>query len=480
MKKKGFTLIELLAVIVVLAIIALIATPIVMSVIKSAKKGAAERSADSYIGAVETVVATERLDGNILEGEYIIQSDGNLCPTSGCGNSDKDKIVIDVKGTKPSSGKITISNGSVDKKSSEMTIGDYDVSYDEENKKYEAVKLETYKITYKLTNVSGSNITSITTKDVKTLKFIANSGYQLPESVAVSGATYTWNKETGTIALSKVTGNVTVTIVGEEVKAKTYTNGEVVYFNVTTGSKCSSSDYTEAQSNTGVKEGCMKFYAFNDDGKDTVNLILDHNTTATVAWNKTDTNDSGTKINAKGPKEVLDQLKTDTESWKGTKTPANYTMDQSARYSKAKYTIDYSSYKARLITANEIATITGNTSWDEKTASYEYYFDTNTNTESTTCKKGNTTGCKYGWLYDRTQRYCKTYGCLNNATSTKVDMSGYWTASSHGGNIYNAWLVDYIGGKINYRSVNTDDTGSVSVGTFGVRPVIEVLKSKLA
>ena len=38
MKKKGFTLIELLAVIVVLAIIALIATPIVMNIIKSAKK----------------------------------------------------------------------------------------------------------------------------------------------------------------------------------------------------------------------------------------------------------------------------------------------------------------------------------------------------------------------------------------------------------------------------------------------------------
>ena len=305
MKKKGFTLIELLAVIVVLAIIALIATPIVMSVIKSAKKGAAERSADSYIGAVETVVATERLDGNILEGEYIIQSDGNLCPTSGCGNSDKDKIVIDVKGTKPSSGKITISNGNVDKKSSEMTIGDYDVSYDEENKKYEAVKLETYKITYKLTNVSGSNVTSITTKDVKTLKFIANSGYQLPASVTVSEATYAWDKEAGTLVLSKVTGNVTVTIVGEEAKAKTYTNGEVVYFNVTTGSKCSSSDYTEAQSNTRVKSGCMKFYAFNDDGKDTVNLLLDHNTTALVAW---ETSDS----------DISNQLSSDVSNWNDT------------------------------------------------------------------------------------------------------------------------------------------------------------------
>ena len=33
-----------------------------------------------------------------------------------------------------------------------------------------------------------------------------------------------------------------------------YTNGEVVYFNITTGEKCTSSDYTETQSNTGVKE----------------------------------------------------------------------------------------------------------------------------------------------------------------------------------------------------------------------------------
>jgi len=40
MKKKGFTLIELLAVIVILAIIALIATPIILGVIDKAKRGA--------------------------------------------------------------------------------------------------------------------------------------------------------------------------------------------------------------------------------------------------------------------------------------------------------------------------------------------------------------------------------------------------------------------------------------------------------
>ena len=466
-KKHGFTLIELLAVIVVLAIIALIATPIVMNTIKRSKKGAAERSADSYIKQVETVVATERLEGNILEGEYIIQPDGNLCPVSGCGEDDKDKIIVEMEGNKPTSGTITINNGQVTT-SSTMTIGEYDVSYDETTNKYVAIKLETYSITYNLTNVSGdnSNGSSITTKDVKALKFTSNKGYRLPESVTVTGATHVWNKTTGTLILSKVTGDVTVTIVGEEIPL--YKNGEVVYFNVTTGKKCS--NYTETQSNTGIKSGCMKFYVFNDDGKDTVNLLLDHNTTAKVAWNKTYKNDSGDVINAKGPKEVLEQLKTDTSSWVGTITPENYSRDKSTQKSKAKYTVDYSSYKARLITAQEVAKITGNTTFDEKTATSEYYFDTNTSTQSATCKREVISGCNHGWLYDRTNTGCTDFGCLNNAD---VYMYGYWTVSPTASSSEGAWGVS-SDGRLTLRFVLLD-------GYYvGVRPVITVLRSNLS
>ena len=53
MKNKGFTLIELLAVIVILAIIALIATPIILNIIEDARVGAYENSAKLIVSTVE-------------------------------------------------------------------------------------------------------------------------------------------------------------------------------------------------------------------------------------------------------------------------------------------------------------------------------------------------------------------------------------------------------------------------------------------
>ena len=389
--KKGFTLIELLAVIVVIAIIALIATPIVMNTIKNAKKGAAERTADNYIKQVETAVAESRIDRTkIANGTYNIQPDGNLCPVSGCGENDKDKITIDMSGNKPTSGTVTISDGGVSQDGTKLVVGDYNVKYNQEKNKYEATEK----------------------------------------------------------------GNTSVI----------YKNGEVVYFNVDDGTKCSSSDYTETQSSTGVKSGCMKFYAFNDDGGDTINLILDHNLSGGGTWS------SGT--NASGPSYVLTELKNDTDGWKGTETPTNYTMDQTGQINNAKYTIDYSTYKARLITAHEIARITGNTTWDEKTATNGFYFDSKTDTASTTCKSGDTSGCQYGWLYDRTTANCTKYGCLNNAESASAGyMSGYWTASSAAVNPpINVWVVN------GYASVAKAENHE---NAYGIRPVIEVSKSKL-
>ncbi len=410
-KKNAFTLIELLAVIVVLAIIAVIVTPIVTKTIKNAKKGAAEIATQNYIRAVELAISNSDLNRkSIPDGSYTIDSDGNL---TGTGLPDG-KLEIDANGDRPIGGTIVIKDGQVTTDST-ITVGDYDVVYNPTSKSYEAT---------------------------------------------------------------------------EKGNTKMYTNGQEVYFNVDNGTKCTSS---EAVSTTGTKSGCMRFYAFNDDGGDTVNLILDHNTTAAVAWiSKEDYIASGGEDLSNvaacqyggrcattefGPGTLLTQLKDDTVTWKGTETPSNYTMDQTGQTSNAKYTINYSTYKARLITAQEIASITGNTTWDEKVTSSSnwYYFDSKTTTESDTCRfiaqnnESVITGCKYGWLYDRTAKDCALFGCSNNSVQ---ETSGYWTTSSIANDNNSAWSVS--------RHSSVSVVGVATAEGPGVRPVITVLKSKLS
>ena len=98
MKKKGFTLIELLAVIVILAVISLIATPMILGVIEDAKLKAAEQSVNGYIDAVEKQVITSELtkENQISDGIYVLPMEK-----------------IEVKGSKPTGGWLVIQNGEV-------------------------------------------------------------------------------------------------------------------------------------------------------------------------------------------------------------------------------------------------------------------------------------------------------------------------------------------------------------------------------
>lgn len=61
-KEKGFTLIELIAVLVIMAILALIVTPLVMSIIRKAKVSADKRSIDAYGRNIELAIAGYLLD----------------------------------------------------------------------------------------------------------------------------------------------------------------------------------------------------------------------------------------------------------------------------------------------------------------------------------------------------------------------------------------------------------------------------------
>ena len=333
--KKGFTLIELLAVIVVLAVIALIATPIVLNLVKTAKIGAAEQSVTGYVKAIENTIIKDMINNKEV-------SDGNYKYNS---------IEADISGKRPTSGKYTVKNGRVE--SGNFCVDGYYIEY----KNGQSKKIsDTCEVLYQV-----------------------------------------------------------------------YENGTAIYFNPETGKVCNQND---AISTTGTKTGCMKWYTFNDEGSkaETVNMILDHNTTAGVAYNSTGSNSE--------MKEVKTALESDTSTWD-------------------------KSLKARLITANEVAKITGNTSFDEKTSTYDKYFYLDSN--NTTQVANSTNKSKYAWLYDYTYG-CKGYGCNIEDSSTWA----YWTSTPVAGGTDRAWRV-FSFGSLDYYEVN--DT------RYGLRPVITISKS---
>ena len=332
-KNKGFTLVELLAVIVILALIALIATPIILNVINDAKKQAAKDSAYGYMDAVEKyIVSSELEDKSIKDGTYSVE--------------ELNSMGVSVKGSTPDNGNIEIKNKEV--KSYDIGIDGYAVR----NGKVEKVS---------------------TTKSFK--------------------------------------------------------NGTAVYYNPETETKCKSS---EAVSTTGTKRGCMKWYVFNDkEGNATVNVILDHNTTAGVAYNSTGSNSE--------MKEVKKALENDTKDWKNT---------------------------ARLITANEVAKITKHPTFDASKENQDWFcLDTNKPDTTNWCSKAQGTS-KYAWLFDYTCD-CTSYGC-NKADSSTY---GYWTSTLYKDNSTQAWRVSRDGDLINR---------SVSHAGDGIRPVITISKSNIS
>ncbi|MDD2181678.1 MAG: type II secretion system protein, partial [Bacilli bacterium] len=105
LKKKisGFTLIELLAVIVILAVIMLIATPTVMEVIDDAKKATFKNSAH---GIVKSAVYNHSL--NIISGKKT----GEITYTynNGVETSEPDGHVLDYSGNKPKNGSVIVNS----------------------------------------------------------------------------------------------------------------------------------------------------------------------------------------------------------------------------------------------------------------------------------------------------------------------------------------------------------------------------------
>lgn len=444
-KNKGFTLIELLAIIVILAIIAVITVPIILDVIDNAKRGSIKDSAYGYKDAVNKYYVSELFNNQNLKlnGDYTITDKGEL-------SDGTNTYPIQVSGTTPTGGTLTYENNVL--KNGCITIDEYKAT------------IENGEVT---TVEKGSCASSET----------SNFGGQVITEIPETGHT-----------------GVKAIVYLDPTNLSTECNAELASANV-----------NENGSPTGIKSGCMKWYAFKEDDK-TYTMLLDHNTTATVAWitqadyeqtgsqtttpsevgltyastNMTNGLPDGTwKVNGannRGPITLLNQLKNDTSNWvvaeeltDSDSYTAEWTANTNNFYSgNQKYTINYNVYKARLLSAEEVNELTekGTNALSNVVSDY---FDTNCKS-SETCSAGTNA---YAWLFDYTgdgsSINCTLYGC--NA-GNNFGPDGYWTMSPNASYYHNVWSVFYSG-RLDYINVRSTPP------SFGVRPVITVSKSKL-
>ena len=417
MNKKGFTLVELLAVIVILSIILVIAVPSVNRYIKQSKEKAYKVQISELLDAVESYanmnneILPENDDEVIkitlgqLKIEGIVKNDTKN-PYNDKYFDDALTFIIKKKGNRYTYeiDEDTIKVRETTNNSPSIKLTGNTVVYYSINSSYQEEGSSAYDYNGKVisdVNVDSSSL-DMSVKGVYYIKYTATDSY---------GTTTT------------IYRNVVV----RDGAVSNLVSGRVYYYNPVTNAKCTSA---EAVSTTGTKTGCMKWYSILDNRtSEKMTLLLDHNTTATVAWASSGTNEDG-------PQEVLTQLNSDIASWNST----------------VKST-------ARLIEASEIAQITDNPSW---TASADYYYLHNNNTTEYT---GNAGTNKYAWLFDNTDS-CTTYGCNVADSSTW----GYWTNTAYTKFTDYAWIIDSNGLLRYYQVVRSN---------HGVRPVITVSRSIL-
>ena len=417
MKNRGFTLIELLAVIVILAIIALIATPIVLNMISSAKDSSDERSAELYLDAVEQAVARKNLNEEFSPNSCEVQSDGNLM-------CDDIVLEIQVENTRPTGGIINFENGRI-LPSSTLIINGRTISagkiLDDSSNKYKAGDVVYFDV------ASGSTCTEAEYKK--------------------SSGTYETFASLGK-------GNVKETVTD-------YGNSKSGYNGI---------DNKDANQNS-----CLKFYVVGRTS-DRVALILDHNTSDEVVWSDTENYKSG-------PVTALAALKEDTSPWEGVLTPTSYTYKRekdscyvtsdgiisvSQDCDEINYAIDYTGYNARLITVEEVVKIANISTELGKTE----VVTLNQNSISTDELKTNV-----GWLYDRVlldQEFKGELGIPNKPITDSYLVGGYWTATM------SSWLyADELTPHATRVKAISLKSNQISDNETGVRPVIEISKDKL-
>ena len=495
-KKNGFTLVELLAIIIILGIIAIITVPIITKTLKESRINAAQDSAYGYVDAVNRLYYSNSLNkrDDVEDGVYTV--------------SELKELGVSVTGSEPSEGWVELENNEV--VSYSIKIGDYvitkysdsdmvvtkDGSIDETEEARNAriaaeeraaleaeisAKVDSYVKAALAANSSLSSETALLVSDISGVSTnVPDTGWIHfnVSSNTVSVVDYSLTYGNITANYSSLTNGNYVSTFGDArnkptilvgtVKsdgAKYLTTVQEVYYNPTTGQKCSSS---ESVSTTGTVTGCMHWYLYSVKG-DYANMLLDHNITdyesANAKWAYSDTyNDLSASSagitypgvdtipewssshNSRGPVTALNTLKSLTTNWK-TQTPKVPNSTSTNEYiitkdkNDNKYQIDYTGYKARLITKEEAGYL------------------------------GCTLGFKLGFTgvisSCREWMIKSTYG--ENSTSYEK-IIGYWTSSPVDGNSSSAWTVYYDRYMMSVDAIDTSDNHSY----FGIRPVITV------
>ena len=478
-KKNGFTLVELLAILIILGIIAVITVPIISKILKDARINTAIDSSYGYVRAVDKLYYSKSLnDEDIVEdGIYTV--------------SELKALGVSVDGREPSEGWVELEESEVVAFS--IKIGDYvvtkyrdseivcekgEVQPDEvTSKKMEiSAKVDSYVKAALAANSSLTSETALLVSEISGVTTnVADSGWIhfniVNNSVVVVDYSLTYGTITANYS-SLTDGNYVSTFgdarnkptilpgVLKDDGAKYLTTVQEVYYNPTTGQKCSSSD---SVSTTGTTTGCLHWYLYSVKG-DYVNMLLDHNITEAQAangrWAYSDTynaesaasagitypgietipsygDSSVQSLTARGPVTALNTLKSLTNGWNGTQTPKvpnssntnEHIITKDKNYNK--YQIDYTGYKARLITYDE--------------AIY-------CRTSSLSCP---------AWIIK---------GTRSQDTTAYANIYGYWTSTLRSSDSGEVWSVDesncveYV-----YRYAN--------ITIYGVRPVITVLIS---
>ena len=200
-------MIELLAVIVILAIIALIATPIVTNIINDAIKEAAKDSTYEYVKAIENKIALSALEDRTYgdKDDYAY-----------------DEIKPDIKGTIPTGGIYSLKNGIVTE--GKLCVNNYLLNYKESKIKVEGTCInETLKLdgSLKLSSNSGH----YTYPEVGTIEIIENK-----ENGKISCESSDTKVAICLVKGNTVTGSKQVIIAVEIVVAPSRTSNTTYYY----------------------------------------------------------------------------------------------------------------------------------------------------------------------------------------------------------------------------------------------------------